>query len=89
MVESNVNTSRAAPVDKARLAASMARLHDIHRAISETASSVSLWRCPYKNAQDRCTASFGCRNQLFDTLPGELPVCTGSDDLDYRGAWET
>ncbi len=52
--------------------------------MSDTASSVSTWRCPYKNVEDRCTASFG---QQFDTA-NVLAKCTGSDDLDYRGAWE-
>ncbi len=75
------------PLDKERYRRSMARLHDIFQGISDTASSVSTWRCPYKNAQDRCTAGFGCRNQQFDTA-NELALCTGSDDIDYRGAWE-
>ena len=73
--------------DKERYKRSMARLHEIFQGVSDTASSVSTWRCPYKNAQDRCTAGFGCRNQQFDTA-NELALCTGSDDIDYRGAWE-
>ena len=72
--------------DKERYQASMDRLSEILKDISETAKNVSTWRCPYKNVQDRCTASFGCRNQ--SRTPGELPVCTGSDKLDYRAAWE-
>ena len=75
-------------VDKVRYQASMARLHEIFQDISQTANSVSTWRCPYKNAQDRCTAAFGCRNQAWSGIPDELPICTGSDDLDYRSAWE-
>ena len=78
------NTNR---VDKERYKRSMARLHEIFQGMSDTASSVSTWRCPYKNAKDRCTASFGCRNQQFDAA-NELAKCTGSDDLDYRGAWQ-
>jgi hypothetical protein len=75
-------------VDKKRYRASIARLEKIFRGISETAAEVSTRRCPYKNAQDRCTASFGCRNQLRSNVRDELPLCTGSDDLDYRSAWE-
>ena len=75
-------------VDKERYRASRARLHLIFAGIANTANQVSTRRCPYKNAQDRCTAVFGCRNQLGDTTPGELFICTGSDDLDYRSAWE-
>ena len=66
----------------------MDRLWDIYRQIGETANLVSTQRCPYKDAQDRCTARFGCRNQ--SRRPGfrGLPLCTGSDDLNYRDAWE-
>ena len=75
-------------VDKELYRASMARLHEIFKDISDTVSQVSTWRCPYKNAQDRCTANFGCRNQFHSGVPDELPICTGSDYLDYRNAWE-
>ena len=59
----------------------MERLHGIFTDISRTVNEVSTWRCPYKNAQDRCTARFGCRNQLRTNIAGELPICTGSDKL--------
>lgn len=75
-------------IDKAQYQASVARLNDIFKDISRTTNEVSLRRCPYKNAQDRCTAAFGCRNQDRSVAPGELFPCTGSDDLDYRPAWE-
>lgn len=73
-------------IDEQRYRDSVARLERIFRGISETGSEVSTWRCPYKNVQNRCTALFGCRNQL--RVPEELPICTGSDDLDYRNAWQ-
>jgi hypothetical protein len=75
-------------VDKDRYRASIIRLHGIFKDMSDTATVVSTWRCPYKNVRDRCTAKFGCRNQLRAEVPDELPICTGSDNLDYRGAWE-
>ena len=75
-------------VDKKRYQASVARLEEIFQGISDTANQVSTWRCPYKNAQDRCTAGFRCRNQSKSDIKGDLSLCTGSDDLDYRGAWE-
>lgn len=74
--------------DKERYRASIARLHEIFSGISESTTAVSQWRCPYKNAQDRCTANFSCRNQDRSVPPGESFPCTGSDDLDYRNAWE-
>ncbi|MCH8205762.1 MAG: hypothetical protein IH956_02025 [Chloroflexi bacterium] len=76
-------------IDEKRYRASIARLEAVFRGISETATQVSTRRCPYKNVQDRCTAKFGCRNQhRTPTGRGELPICTGSDNLDYRSAWE-
>ena len=76
------------PVDKKRYQASVARLYDIFGEMSNTVNEVSKWRCPYKNVEDRCTALFGCRNQGRSVPAGELHICTGSDDIDYRGAWE-
>ncbi len=75
--------------DKERYQASMARLQEIFQDISDSANQVSTWRCPYKNAQDRCTAKFGCRNQSANDINSGLALCTGSDDLDYRDAWES
>ena len=75
-------------VDEGRYRASVARLHEIFRGMSEAVESVSSWRCPYKNVQDCCTANFGCRNQDRSVPAGELYICTGSDNLDYRSAWE-
>ena len=75
-------------VDRERYRASLARLEEIYRDISESAVSVSSWRCPYKDIRDRCTAVFGCRNQSYVDGPDRPALCTGSDDLDYRNAWE-
>ena len=75
-------------VDKEMYRASMERLYDIFKGMSETVNQVSTWRCPYKTVKDRCTATFGCRNQLRTKVPAELPICTGSDNLDYRSAWQ-
>ena len=74
--------------DEARYRASMERLEDIYRSISESAVAVSAWRCPYKDVQDYCTARIGCRNQSFVDGPDKLALCTGSDALNYRDAWE-
>ena len=74
--------------DKERFQASLTRLWEIYKDIGAVANEVSTWRCPYKNARDRCTANFGCRNQSFADGPGKPAICTGSDNLDYRSAWE-
>ena len=75
-------------VDRARYEASVERLYNIFKDISATVGEVSSWRCPYKNVEDRCTANFGCRNQDRSVPTGQLYICTGSDNLDYRSAWE-
>ena len=76
-------------VDPERARASIQRLMGIYREISAVADEVSLIRCPYKDAASRCTASFDCRNQHFlPNSPGEQAICTGSDKLDYRKAWQ-
>jgi len=74
-------------IEKAR--ASLDRLYTIYKDIAETADDVMLTRCPYKNAKSLCTAKFGCRNQFFTKVPTALPACAGSDQIDYRAAWET
>ena len=74
--------------DRRRYEASLNRLYDIFKGMSDTADEVSQWRCPYKNVESRCTAKFSCRNQHFTNIPDDLPICTGSDKLDYRSAWE-
>ena len=74
-------------IDIDRYRKSMARLESIFRSINDTANDISTRRCPYANAQDRCTARFKCRNQ-DRTGGGELPLCTGTEDLDYRSAWQ-
>ena len=76
-------------VDPERYRRSVARLEQIFRGISDTVNAVSAWRCPYKDARDRCTAKFGCRNQNRSVPAGELYSCLGSDELDYRSAWES
>ncbi|KAA1295458.1 MAG: hypothetical protein EGP08_04010 [SAR202 cluster bacterium] len=75
--------------DKEKYAASLTRLDSIFRNISKSVTEISKSRCPYKNVQDRCTAKFGCRNQNIKVPPGEMYICVGSDDLDYRDAWES
>ena len=76
------------PVDRERYRRSVSRLGAILRDINDTANFVTSYRCPYKNAQDRCTAKFGCRNQDRGVPAGERFICMGDDKLDYRSAWE-
>ena len=75
-------------IDKIQVRASLDRLYDVFKEIGGVANQVSKWRCPYKNQHDRCTANFDCRNQLHIHKPGDQAICTGSDKLDYRNAWE-
>ncbi|MED6296511.1 MAG: hypothetical protein VYB13_04570 [Chloroflexota bacterium] len=77
------------PVDQEKYKQSLGKLESIFRSISDTAAEVSSWRCPYKNVEDRCTAKFGCRNQDRSGPAEKLFLCIGSDDIDYRSAWES
>ena len=80
--------AHAARVDVDAANRSISRLQSIFRDIATTAEESFRERCPYKNAQSRCTAKFGCGHQYFTQIPTDLPVCTGSDKLDYRSAWQ-
>lgn len=75
-------------VDPKKMQKSLDRLFSIYKDISSTADEIMKNRCPYKNAKSRCTALFKCQNQKFVSSE-DLPVCTGSDKLDYRSAWES
>lgn len=75
-------------IDKERYQVSLDLLYGIFRGMSQTADEVSQWRCPYKNVYSRCTARFKCRNQHFTNVPEELAICTASDKIDYRDAWQ-
>jgi|TARA_B100001964_G_C14004037_1_gene496287 hypothetical protein len=74
--------------DKDRYQASINKLQKIYSSISDSAVDISKKRCPYKNVKDRCTAKFGCRNQDFVDGKDQLALCVGSDQLDYRDAWD-
>ena len=74
-------------INKDKFKKSIDNLMSIYQQISDSAIESSKWRCPYKNANNLCTANFGCKNQKkINQQP--LPVCTGSNKLDYRSAWE-
>ena len=66
---------------------SLARLAEIMEPMAKHADHQALFRCPYKNRFDRCTAKFGCRNQRKQEV-GELMLCASDDKLDYRPYWE-
>ena len=80
------NLQKNINVEKAKQ--SLEKLFLIYKDISFNADEVSKKRCPYKDAKSRCTANFNCKNQFFTQKKDDLPVCTGSDLLDYRTAWE-
>ena len=42
------------------------RITEIFSGIVDHAGTTSLVRCPYRNADDLCTALFKCRNQEVD-----------------------
>jgi len=76
-------------VDAKKARASLDRLYTIYKDIAANADVVMQTRCPYKDAKSLCTAKFGCRNQFFTKNPTAPPACAGSDQIDYRDAWNT
>tara|TARA_B100001142_G_C14328143_1_gene653022 strand:+ start:1304 stop:1543 length:240 start_codon:yes stop_codon:yes gene_type:complete len=76
-------------IDKEKYFKSISKLDSIFRDISSNVTEISKWRCPYKNVSDRCTAKFGCRNQKRTDVLNDLFLCIGSDNLDYRSAWDS
>ena len=66
---------------------SLEKLAAILTPIAKHADEQAMFRCPYKNRFDECTAKFGCRNQKKQAT-GKLMICVGDDKLDYRPFWE-
>jgi len=75
-------------IEKAEYEKRLERLGEIYSGIMGHADHQALFRCPYKNRFDQCTAKFGCRNKRKPKMDGQLPVCTADDKIDYRPAWE-
>ena len=46
-------------------------------------------RCPYRTAQDICTAKFGCANRQRPGREQAEPICAHDGTLDFRNAWES
>jgi hypothetical protein len=76
-------------IDAAAWQERLDRMSELLGSMIAVATEQATHRCPYKNRFDQCTAQFGCRNQRRPRGPGELKVCGGDDNIDYRPAWET
>ena len=66
---------------------SLEKLAAIMIPIAKHVEVQAMFRCPYKNRLDECTAKFRCRNQRTQAT-GKLMICAGDDKLDYRPFWE-
>jgi uncharacterized 2Fe-2S/4Fe-4S cluster protein (DUF4445 family) len=75
-------------IDPAKYKESLDRLSGILEDMAGHANEQALYRCPYKNRFDQCTAKFGCRNQRRPEEKSELLNCGGDDKIDYRPAWQ-
>ena len=82
------NSEENNKVDVVKAEESLDRLFTMYRDMAVKADSVMQSRCPYKDADSRCHAKFGCRNQFFTNDPTAIPVCAGSDLIDYKEAWD-
>ena len=65
------------------------RINSIFTAILGHAEESSLYRCPYRDSQDLCTALFSCRNQVSITGEPDSFSCSHNGSFDYRRAWES
>lgn len=65
------------------------RLTEIFSGIVDQAEVSSLIRCPYRDANDLCTARFKCRNQEPNDAEPEVMTCGHDGAFDYRPAWES
>ena len=65
------------------------RLTEIFSDIVSHADEQATHRCPYRDARDRCTAAFSCRNQVPAQAKGEPATCGHDGTFDYSLAWET
>jgi hypothetical protein len=65
------------------------RMTELFAGIAGHAEATAKDRCPYRDAADRCTALFRCRNQLADPTRAEGTLCGHKGGFDYRSAWET
>jgi len=75
-------------LDKDKTKKSLDKIYSIYSDISKVADNVLKSRCPYKDSKSRCTAMFACTHQHMPSSRSSMPICTGSDGLDYRSAWE-
>ena len=66
---------------------SLEKLFAIMTPIAKHADEQAMFRGPYKNRFDECTAKFGCRNQKKQAI-GKLMDCVGDDKIDYRPFWD-
>ncbi|MDP6565428.1 MAG: ASKHA domain-containing protein [Alphaproteobacteria bacterium] len=46
-------------------------------------------RCPYRTAEDRCSAKFGCANRRPAEVDGEAGLCAHDGTFDFQSAWDS
>ena len=77
------------PIDKSEYEERLKRMNGILSEIVEHAQVQAYERCPYRDAQDRCTAKFGCRHQRRSDQSDLGLLCSHNGTFDYRTAWES
>ncbi len=75
-------------IDKDAYRERLERISALFSDIAGKAEKSALFRCPYRNRFDHCTAEFRCHNQQPATSDGSIP-CGHDGTFDYRGAWES
>ncbi len=75
-------------IDKDAWRERLDRLSELFSDIAGKAEKSAMFRCPYRNRFDHCTAEFRCRNQRPAEPDGSIP-CGHDGTFDYRSAWES
>ncbi len=75
-------------IDKDAFRERLERISALFSDMVGKAEETSLFRCPYRNRFDHCTAEFRCRNQQSETADSSIP-CGHDGTFDYRSAWES
>lgn len=65
------------------------RINELFAGLVAQAESVSQYRCPYRDRNDRCTAMFTCRNQQAIEDDPEALDCGHDGTFDYNDAWQS
>jgi uncharacterized 2Fe-2S/4Fe-4S cluster protein (DUF4445 family) len=75
-------------IDKAAIQERLYKISNLFAGMVQHADEQALYRCPYRNRHDECTAKFGCRNQQKPRSVNGLLNCGGDHNITYTNVWD-